>query len=133
MSISTQFYAKMSLAPYVEKELNDAKTLFNKATAPDPTQVKALEMWIMGPIEGKDGIYVWGAIVGSSGSTEFKVASINRIKDTAHLMVKTTKGEWYYLNYGRSASSIARQMDMLLHGDYTNIVPLHADNWQDDD
>lgn len=129
-NIAEQFYGEFELAPWIEKSLASLDSLRNKRVLNKGTEVIEPDWWVIGPCEKDHRPHLFG-FVGSGGFTH-PILSINvlppnnPLKIILDLYVYTDHFKWYRLLLNKSATRIAQQMDILLHGGYSDIVLIHV-------
>lgn len=136
MDLATQFHspALYEHPKYISDCLDDAQHLVDKKPFDKPSlkDIERLNMWVMGPRKGHaGGVYVWGCPISSVGSVQSLVTSISRIEGCSDLLVYTDSFQWFLLTHMNAASSIAKSLDILLRGGYTDIPMMHVDNWRE--
>lgn len=138
--ISKQFYGRLNIAKWITAEYNEdkIKNLINRVgmTPPFPPE---LSMWVLGPRPDKKGLYLYAHIEASDRTAVFseEVLSLNPSYNIkllenkiyhllSHVLVYTSDKRWYTLKLHKSAIAVAKRLDMLLHGSYTDVVLLDA-------
>jgi len=131
MSIAEQFYGKMEVAKWIEDSFDLIGPLVNKIKIPEVyisgkgIKTDDMEYWMIGPLKNKPGkLFLYGA---AQVSHTEEIRSINPTAD-GKLLVVTGFDTVRRLDINKSATRIAQTLDMLLHGHYTDIPPLHIDS-----
>jgi hypothetical protein len=125
MDISKQFHGEMGMAKWIEDSFKLVGPLVNKIKIPEGTPAKVFDFWMIGPLKDKPGkLFLYGA---RRVSFTEEIRSINPI-GPPELLVVTGYNTVRKLDINRSATRIAQTLDMLLHGHYTDVPPIHIDS-----
>lgn len=127
--ISSQFWGEMKPANWIVKALETLPSLKNKKY---PTEfmlkdIKEASLWVIGPKEGEGKkLFLYAHIVDQCSVCK-EIFSIEVCKNKPWLMVQCKPGYLYKLPYENSASTLAKKLDMLVHGAYTDVALIHLD------
>jgi hypothetical protein len=119
--ISSQFYGKIEVAKWVTNSLKIIPSLINK-NVPEKYSEEIIqpEMWVIGPKEkSPKNVFLYGQ---NGYSFEKKITSINPQNNSNTLMVECENFYWYKLIPGKAASVIAKTLEMLINGYYTDVA-----------
>ena len=121
--ISSQFYGELEIASWILNGLNKIPELINKNVPKKyPDNIPEPNFWIISP-KDENTLYLYGQ---SPSSFTSKITSLNVKSESPEIIVQCSFS-WYRLKRYKSASSIARVMDCLLHGLYTDLPLIHSD------
>lgn len=133
--IESQFHREMEMAGWVKKGIKQISELINKRPLHSGMEIRDLDMWVLGPSpRNANSICVWGSLPkGTSVMRAVRSISLSMDENGFHVttVVQCSDGRAYKLEIDKSAHSIARRMDMLLHGAYTDIPPISVDVFLD--
>jgi hypothetical protein len=125
--ISSQFWGEMEIAPWIIKALDTLPSLINRKK-PNKLMLKNIRessFWVIGPKDGHDKkLFLYTHNKGETGSSSGEISSIEIPKGKRCLMVQCN-GYLYKLPYDKSASLLAKKLDMLIHGAYTDVALIH--------
>ena len=147
--IESQFHGEMEIAGWIKKGIKQIPKLINKKSSYTGGNVLRfstpkshvfmdvidLDMWVLGPSpKNSNSLCVWGSL--PKGTSVMRIVrSINLSIDENGFHVTTvvqcSDGRAYKLEIDKSAHSIARRLDMLLHGAYTDIPLISVDVFLD--
>lgn len=133
--IEEQFYGEMKTSGWIKKGIKQIPELINRKPIHGLMVVRELEMWVLGPSpKNNNQICVWGSLpTGTSVMRIVRSINLEKAQDGFNVIatVICNDGQGYRLSPSKSAHSIARCMDTLLHGAYTDIPPIAIDVFLD--
>ena len=125
--INTQFFGEFKVALWIKEAFSEGsfETLLNRNVSAI-REYECLDFWVIGPKEDTpETLFLYGHPP-ESGSVCREIESINPVDQTT-LLVLCSNGRWFKLEHRSAASSIAKKVDMLINGSYTDVALIHAD------